>query len=648
MKKWLPWILVAVFGLWVVSKLFPEPQPTFDYRGFAKLPVLMGGRIQPMDSVARNSLLQIRNRQAVFLEDPAHKDGLFPKGTNLTALAWLMDVMMRPDVADEQRVFRIDNLDLLAMLKLSDKEKYFSFNQLKPGHEALGKEASRIEDAKIPTPNQTVLERQVMKLANAMMLYERLELSLHPIGSEDVVKDAEASIKDVHAIRESSAAGKEMDKVLLGRLEERLSGFDMMARMSQILAVPPQQADQSRENWVSVGATLTNSVISESKLDPATVHYAKMVAAYRANQPSAFNQEVTDYSKWLQQWYVPEAKKGANEYFFNHFQPFYLSMIIYVVAFILACSFWFNWSSWMRTSALYLVVLAFGIHTFGLFYRMMLEGRPPVTNLYSSAIFIGWGAAILGMILERIYRDAIGCVIASTAGFLTLVIAHNLAMGGDTMEMLVAVLDSNFWLSTHVTVVTLGYASTFVAGFLAIIYVMRGFFTRTLSEATAKALARMVYGIVCFATLFSFVGTVLGGIWADQSWGRFWGWDPKENGALLIVIWNATILHARWGGMIRERGLMNMTLFGNIITSFSWFGVNMLGIGLHSYGFTDDAKFMWLMIFIGSQLALIAIGMMPKHLWKSFSSRAGHPPSDNGKGGKRSSPVPPNPQPASI
>jgi ABC-type transport system involved in cytochrome c biogenesis permease subunit len=135
-----------------------------------------------------------------------------------------------------------------------------------------------------------------------------------------------------------------------------------------------------------------------------------------------------------------------------------------------------------------------------------------------------------------------------------------------------------------------------------------------------QALATMVYGIVCFATLFSFVGTVLGGIWADQSWGRFWGWDPKENGALLIVLWNAIILHARWGDLVRDRGIMNLAVFGNIVTSFSWFGVNMLGIGLHSYGFMD-AAFKWLMIFIGSQVAVIALGLLPLSLWRSF--RAG-------------------------
>jgi hypothetical protein len=123
--------------------------------------------------------------------------------------------------------------------------------------------------------------------------------------------------------------------------------------------------------------------------------------------------------------------------------------------------------------------------------------------------------------------------------------------------------------------------------------------------------------------LFSFVGTILGGIWADQSWGRFWGWDPKENGALLIVLWNATILHARGGGMIKERGMMAMAIFGNIVTSFSWFGVNMLGIGLHSYGWMDKA-FPWLMAFDASQVVLIVLALLPSRFWASF--RETHPP----------------------
>jgi ABC-type transport system involved in cytochrome c biogenesis permease subunit len=314
-------------------------------------------------------------------------------------------------------------------------------------------------------------------------------------------------------------------------------------------------------------------------------------------------------------------RKSDIEARFNAAAPFYSSMTLYVWAFLLAVVSWLKWPQELGRAAFWLLGLAFAAATAGIFTRMWLEGRPPVTNLYSSALFVGWGAVLLCLILERAFRNSIGTVAGGIIGFATLLIAHHLSLGGDTLEMMRAVLDSNFWLATHVVVITIGYSATFLAGFLAIIYVFRGVFTKTLDPSTADALTRMVYGIVCFATLFSLIGTVLGGIWADQSWGRFWGWDPKENGALLIVVWNAIILHARWGGMVRQRGLMALAIFGNIVTSWSWFGTNMLGVGLHSYGFMD-AAFYWLIGFVASQLLLIAIALVPLEKWRSFRQAA--------------------------
>ena len=116
----------------------------------------------------------------------------------------------------------------------------------------------------------------------------------------------------------------------------------------------------------------------------------------------------------------------------------------------------------------------------------------------------------------------------------------------------------------------------------------------------------------------SFVGTVLGGLWADDSWGRFWGWDPKENGALMIVIWNAIILHAKWCGMARQKGLVALAIFGNVITAWSWFGVNLLGVGLHSYGFTDSGQF-YLMMFSGFNLLLMGLCYADIPLWKQYA-----------------------------
>jgi ABC-type transport system involved in cytochrome c biogenesis permease subunit len=220
------------------------------------------------------------------------------------------------------------------------------------------------------------------------------------------------------------------------------------------------------------------------------------------------------------------------------------------------------------------------------------------------------------------YRRGFGTAVAAASGFASLLVAHHLSGDGDTMEMMRAVLDSNFWLATHVVTITIGYSGTFLAGALAIGYVFRRQLAPRLDPATSKALVSMTYGIICFALLFSFVGTVLGGIWADQSWGRFWGWDPKENGALLIVLWNAIILHARWGGFVREKGIMAMAIFGNVITSLSWFGVNMLGVGLHSYGFMDSA-FWALSAFIATQLLFIALCLAPRRFWKPGAAAEG-------------------------
>ena len=384
--------------------------------------------------------------------------------------------------------------------------------------------------------------------------------------------------------------------------------------------VPPAHSWQSRNDWSPVGKELISDA-AIGAIDPAVQSYAAMATAFVNGDVGGFNQHLAQYRASLRPNFSTAVKKSGHEVFYNRMEPFYKAMVIYVLAGVLACLSWFNLSEMLRRSAVWLVGLAFVIHTTGLIFRMVLEGRPPVTNLYSSAIFIGWGAVVLGLVLERFHKNGIGAFASAGIGFITLLIAHNLSLGGDTMEMMRAVLDTNFWLATHVVVVTLGYASTFVAGFLALIYIVRGVFTRTLDAVTGKSLARMVYGIVCFATLFSFVGTVLGGIWADQSWGRFWGWDPKENGALIIVLWNALVLHLRWGGMIRERGLINCAIFGNVVTSWSWFGVNMLGIGLHSYGFTE-AAFRWLMLFVVSQICFIILGLLPRSMWKSAAANA--------------------------
>ncbi len=619
-QKWSPPVLMFVMALWFFGQLQPPPDKTFAFTEFGKLPVTANGRIVPLDSLARNALLEIREKQTLNAEP---WKGWTEKPRIVSATEWLANVMMNAAVADEWPTFRLDNPDLISLLKLPEKDeakhsdgKHYSWNQITPAIDAFERENERVQ--KIEAANRTAYENAVAKLHERLTLYAQLKNAVQPAGMPDWPAELDAFEKMIPAgvaAAKAQQAGQPFDQANFTTFAGFIQNFQYMSSLEPPLLLPPN----GTRDWRRMGDALLEAPRG-TPVDAGIHDYAKMAGALAANQPDDFNAALKDYQSTLVPTQTKAMAKARAEVFFNQMEPFYNAMVIYVLAGLLAIFSWFNLSETLRRCSVWLISLAFVIHTTGLIYRMVLEGRPPVTNLYSSAIFIGWGACLLGLILEKFYKNGIGAVVASGIGFITLIIAHHLALEGDTMEMMRAVLDTNFWLATHVVAVTVGYASTFVAGFLALIYTLRGFFTRTLDADTGKALARMIYGIVCFATLFSFVGTVLGGIWADQSWGRFWGWDPKENGALIIVLWNALILHLRWGGIIRERGLVNCAIFGNIVTSWSWFGVNMLGIGLHSYGFTE-AAFKWLVLFVVSQLAFIALGMLPAKWWKSFKVR---------------------------
>src|SRR5262249_20305397 len=173
-----------------------------------------------------------------------------------------------------------------------------------------------------------------------------------------------------------------------------------------------------------------------------------------------------------------EAGLAGFETFFNRFAPFYVCMYLYLGAFLLAAFSWVGWPRPLNRAAFMLALLALGVHSFRLIARMVIEGRPRGRNLYSWAVFIGLVGVLLGLVLEVVFRVGIGNALAGALGFMGVLIAHQLAAGGDTLEMMRAVLDTNFWLATHVVCVTIGYAATFLAGFLGAVYIVAGVFTR--------------------------------------------------------------------------------------------------------------------------------------------------------------------------
>ena len=601
LRKLTTWLIPALCLLFIASSVFTATRPStgLDFKTFGTLPVVSNGRVQPLDSLARNALLSIHGKQSIPGDDAP-----------VTPAAWLAELNFRPEVADTRKIFLIHHDDLLGLTKLTrSEEKSYSYEQLLPSFPALQPEARRIgaTDSKTWSP----YEKALMLLTRNLTLYNQLKHALALPGQDHLESEFTIFLTDVGGALPEMAKkdrGETFDQPLIDSASSRMDIVREWASMTEVYATP---SGTGAEGWRKLPDSLIDA-IDQGTLHPSTLAYARMGDAYRAGKAGAFNAAIYLYLPWLSSNRADSLTKSTEEFVFNSIAPFYLCMVLSVVVFLCAAVSWLWQGSAFRPAAFRVLLIGLALHTLGLVTRMMLEGRPPVTNLYSSAIFIGWGAIILSSILEIFHRNSIGTVVAAVVGFTTLLIAHHLSLSGDTLEMMRAVLDTNFWLATHVVVITLGYASTFLAGTIAIVYLIRRVFGN-IPKDTAASLRGMVYGVICFATLASFVGTVLGGIWADQSWGRFWGWDPKENGALLIVIWNAIILHARWGGMIRERGMMVMAVFGNIVTSWSWFGTNMLGIGLHSYGFTD-AAFFWLSLFMISQVLVMALGLIREKL----------------------------------
>ena len=576
----LPILVIALTAGYLVSKAASAARsgsgPAALYHDLGAIPVSEDGRVKPLDTVARNALLQVSTKQSLIDEMMLESDG---EDADRSAMRWLAEVLAGTENARLRAVIRIDDPEVLGLIgKTQDDGKYYSIATIAPHLQEIEDQA-RAASAK-DEEDQTRFEKHLIELYGKVGLIFQLQSGQRPY------------------------------------------------------AIPPDTAEQE---WAplttaSMGTRLTANFAAMDRAGWES--WRALLLAYEQGDPKAIDIAIDRHRQVVGRGADEHLGKASFEQVFNEYRPFVLGIALYIFAGVLGLLTlllrpvlspgWYR-ALWRSGTGVLAVTLV--LHTGALVVRMWLQGRPPVTNLYSSAVFIGWAVVLFALAMEWLSKLGIAALASSIVGVATLFIAHNLAMDGDTMGVMQAVLDSNFWLGTHVITVVLGYAAVFLAGFLALLFILLGMFTPLLDKKSARLLSGMVYGVTCFALLFSFVGTVLGGIWADQSWGRFWGWDPKENGAIMIVLITAIILHARWGHLVKDRGIMALAISGNIITAWSWFGTNLMGVGLHSYGFMDGAM-VKLGIFASNQLLFMGVAMaIPTGYWLSFLrpvKRLGH------------------------
>lgn len=371
------------------------------------------------------------------------------------------------------------------------------------------------------------------------------------------------------------------------RLENQLGLFQAVRNGRAFRFVP----DPASDKWITV-ADLTGPT-QEAFARVSKGFVDSIAAAGEGQKPEPtpeFKSAVADFIALARAQapdkYADMARIGWEEHL-NQFHPFQWAWIAYVFGVICLIIFQVSGRKSADKGAWVFLIAGFLLHTYGMAIRSYLAGRPPVSNMYETVIWVPWGALIFSFILERIQKSKLLLIAAATISILCLILTDLAPTVLDaSIHPLEPVLRSTFWLTTHVLIITISYAAFFLAFALGDLLL---FFYLKDEKKYAKAIAegaRSVYRAIQIGVVLLAAGTILGGVWADYSWGRFWGWDPKETWALISLLGYLALLHGRLVGWVKNFELAMGAVITFSLVMMAWYGVNfVLGAGLHSYGF---------------------------------------------------------------
>jgi ABC-type transport system involved in cytochrome c biogenesis permease subunit len=584
--------------------------------------ILEQGRKKPLDTYAQNILKQFSG-QSTFQKKPA--------------IEWLARVLFTPEATYEDKVFLVTNpevLDSMGVTREGKARDRYSFSQLKPGLAQLHQLAFKV--SRVKDQDRSFIENEIIALYSKLYLYQQLLVSFEFLFPRPAFAVTHAETLDALELprekrelsflmlAEKKAKIQAIMTSLQGKNQEEWSDVEkeiaeLSRRLDQgtelyrdlPLTIIPFYTETGEEKWSSPWDIALPLVRAEgAPLPKSLILIRDFCNAYLDGDQQKFDTAVQDFNRWVLEQAGGRIRTNAitREVFYNRLDPFYKAKFFYGFSVLFLLLSFIILRKWLYRFAFLLLALGFLLHLYGTVTRMYIMLRPPVTNLYETFLFTGLIVVLLGILLEFFKKKNLGIATGGLAGLVMLMIAGKYALEGDTMGMLVAVLDSNFWLASHVITIILGYSGIVLSGFIGHVYIIQRIFLPK-KEELLKNTFQAVYAIQAFGIIFTFLGTVLGGIWADQSWGRFWGWDPKENGALLILLWATILFHARLAKMIKETGFALGAVIGVVFVALAWFGVNLLGVGLHSYGFTSGIANA-LFIFVIFELLFVIVTLL--------------------------------------
>ncbi len=538
-----------------------------DYQYFEQLPILDHGRLKPIGTFAKTRMKDFYG---------SHKD----------ENAWLAEVIFNPSQAVEGKIFTIKNNDLKMRLDLAADEDSFNLQDLEQGLTTTQKDVASLLQQE--SDDLTAEQNALLKIHEDALSYNELLRSfsfLLPLENDQTFQDLLPQEQRILASLKATMNDKGQDITGFSEEEQKkaMLGFQLQQIRSggqgnDDLKVLPVRLNGVLE-WVAPW-----QILNEGKGSPKTSEllalWGNAAKAYRDNNAAQWikaTRELHDKNTAIAGNSLNPYRLKA-ELLYQAIRPYHLAMIFYAVSILL-------FIIQKNRVALVTLITAIFSHTIAIAARVYILDRPPVGTLYESVLFVSLVCSILSILFYIQNRKTIIPVTGQSAALGLLAIAPTMLSGHDSLELLVAVLNTNFWLATHVLCITAGYGVCILAACLSHAYMVVRI--KNAAHPSLEGLLQYIHKISILALLLTSIGTVLGGIWADQSWGRFWGWDPKENGALLIVLWLIWVQHGRLSGHIRPLAFVAGMAALNIIVAIAWFGVNLLGVGLHSYGFTS-------------------------------------------------------------
>lgn len=610
--------LLLVSSLALAQPICPldilKPREVSSLDSFKKIAIMDQGRVKPLDTYAENLLLRFSGKRS-FNRKPA--------------IDWVARLLFAPRATGQDKVFLINHPEIPMALGIEpEKKRRYSFSQLEPGGQKLRELA--FDAIQVDEKKRTIVDQEILRVYDNLQGYMRLmnvlSFSLpHPEFSIDqpkiiqmldlseqqnqfsfldIILKADALSASTQSLQTKSPQDWTEQEKGLAQVLENIYHWTTDHSDPSLSIIPSLPKDD--EAWISPWEVILTGfpekIMREEilVLRDMTVHYWNGQQLKFDMVVRAFRDSIEDRVNTSE---LSRIKKMPLEIQYNRLRLFVIAKVFYALAFFVFLLSLLSSREILRRLGLIFVVLGFLPHLYAVILRSIIMSRPPVTSLYETFIFVSLMSVVLGIVIELVNKRWLGIVVASTCGFIFLMLSGKFASDGDSMQMLVAVLNSNFWLGTHVISISVGYAGCCVAGVMGHVYILQRL-ARPKDKALLSATQKNILGALGFGLALTFLGTTLGGIWADDSWGRFWGWDPKENGALLIILWCAIVFHAKAGKMIGPLGVAVGSVLGLIVVMWAWFGVNLLSVGLHSYGFTSGIA-STLMIYVACEILFL-------------------------------------------